>query len=369
VYDLFSRNYSFYPPQGGLDRLTENKEQKKMEYKDFRSDTVTKPTPEMRKVMAEAEVGDDVYGDDPSVNALQEYGAALLGKEAALFATSGTQSNLLALLTHLGRGDEYIVGQDAHTYKLEGGGAAVFGSIQPQPIEFEEDGTLDLVKVEAKIKPVGNIHYARTRLLCLENTQDGKVLPLEYQTAASAFVKKHDLRLHLDGARIFNAAVKLKLSAEEISRRYDTVSVCLSKGLGAPIGSLLCGPKEFIGRAVRWRKVLGGGLRQAGIVAAGGLYALKNHIPRLEEDHENAAFLTQGLREMPEVEVLPCSGQTNMVFIRLLEKKPRDLLDFLKTKGILLRADKNPIRIVVHLNLRRADMRALLEGIKEFLVQ
>ncbi|MDR1625771.1 MAG: low-specificity L-threonine aldolase [Spirochaetia bacterium] len=337
-----------------------------MEYKDFRSDTVTKPCAAMRKAMAEAEVGDDVYGDDPSVNALQEYGAALLGKEAALFASSGTQSNLLALLTHLGRGDEYIVGQDAHTYKMEGGGAAVFGSIQPQPIEFEEDGSLGLAKVEAKIKPEGNIHYARTQLLCLENTQDGKVLSLDYQAKAAAFVKERGLRLHLDGARVFNAAVKLKVGVQEISRHYETVSVCLSKGLGAPIGSILCGPKEFIKRALRWRKVLGGGMRQAGIVAAGGLYALRNNIPRLAEDHENAEFLTKGLREMPEIEALPHSGETNMVFIRLREKNPQDLSDFLKARGILMRPDKNPIRIVVHLDLNRADMRALLDGIKDF---
>jgi threonine aldolase len=337
-----------------------------MEYKDFRSDTVTKPTPEMRKVMAEAEVGDDVYGDDSSVNALQEYGAALLGKEAALFAPSGTQSNLLALLTHLGRGDEYIVGQDAHTYKMEGGGAAVFGSIQPQPIEFEEDGTLDLAKVEAKIKPEGNIHYARTQLLCLENTQDGKVLPLDYQAKAAAFVKKHGLRLHLDGARVFNAAVKLRVDVKEIARHYETVSVCLSKGLGAPIGSILCGPKEFIRRAVRWRKVLGGGMRQAGIVASGALYALHNNISRLAEDHENAAFLTKGFRAIGELEVLPCSGETNMVFIKLREKNPQELSAFLKTRGILMRDDKNPIRIVIHLNLNRADMQAMLDGVKDF---
>lgn len=337
-----------------------------MEYKDFRSDTVTKPCAAMRKVMAGAEVGDDVYGDDPSVNALQEYGAAFLGKEAALFASSGTQSNLLALLTHLGRGDEYIVGQDAHTYKMEGGGAAVFGSIQPQPIEFEEDGSLDLVKVEAKIKPAGNIHYARTQLLCLENTQDGKVLSLDYQAKASAFVKERGLRLHLDGARIFNAAVKLKVDVKEISRHYETVSVCLSKGLGAPIGSILCGSKEFINRAVRWRKVLGGGMRQAGIVASGALYALQNNITRLAEDHENAEFLTKGFREMPELETLPYSGETNMVFIKLREKNPQELSAFLETRGILMRADKNPIRIVVHLNLNRADMRALLDGVKDF---
>lgn len=337
-----------------------------MEYKDFRSDTVTKPTAEMRKVMAGAEVGDDVYGDDPSVNALQEYGAALLGKEVALFASSGTQSNLLALLTHLGRGDEYIVGQDAHTYKMEGGGAAVFGSIQPQPVEFEEDGSLDLARVEAKIKPAGNIHFARTQLLCLENTQDGKVLSLDYQARAAAFTKEHGLRLHLDGARIFNASVKLNIDVKEISRHYDTVSVCLSKGLGAPIGSILCASKEFIHHAIRWRKVLGGGMRQAGIVAAGGLYALKNNISRLAEDHENALFLAKGFEEIPEIEVLPHSGETNMVFIKLRKKNPQDLSDFLKTRGILMRADKNPLRIVIHLNLNRADMRTLLDGVKDF---
>ena len=337
-----------------------------MNYRDFRSDTVTRPSPQMRKIMAEAEVGDDVYGDDPSVNALQEYAAGLLGKQAALFATSGTQSNLLALLTHLGRGDEYIVGQDAHTYKLEGGGAAVFGSIQPQPIEFEEDGSLDLEKVKAKIKPLGNIHYACTRLLCLENTQDGKVLSLDYQARAAAFARSHGLGLHLDGARIFNAAVKLNVDVKEISRHYDTVSVCLSKGLGAPIGSVLCGPADFIKRALRWRKVLGGGMRQAGIVASGGLYALKNNIARLAEDHANAAFLTEGLKGIPEVEVMPRSGETNMVFIRLRKKNPPDLSTFLAGRGILMRSDKDPIRIVVHMDVNRADMQSLLDGIKAF---
>jgi threonine aldolase len=257
------------------------------------------------------------------------------------------------------------VGQDAHTYKLEGGGAAVFGSIQPQPIEMEADGSLELAKVEARIKPVGNIHYAQTKLLCLENTQDGKVLPLEYQAKAAAFVKKHGLGLHLDGARIFNASVKMGVDVKEISKHYDTVSVCLSKGLGAPIGSILCGSAEFIGRATRWRKVLGGGMRQAGIVASGGLYALKNHITRLAEDHANAAFLTEGFRAIPEVEALPYSGETNMVFISLRKKTPGELAAFLKDRGILI-LDRNPVRIVVHLNLSRADMQALLDGVKEF---
>ena len=336
-----------------------------MNYIDFRSDTATRPSPEMRKFMCEAEVGDDVLGEDPSINSLQEYAAALLGKEAAIFATSGTQSNLLALLSHLGRGDEYIVGQDAHTYKLEGGGAAVFGSIQPQPIEYEEDGSLDLVKVKAKIKP-DNIHYACTRLLCLENTQDGKVLSLDYQAKAAAFAKDNGLAIHLDGARIFNAAVKQNVDVKEISQHYDTVSVCLSKGLGAPVGSVLCGPKEIIKRALRWRKVLGGGLRQGGIVAAGGLYALKNNIPRLAEDHANAAFLAEGLKEISEIQVMPRSGETNMVFIRILKKNSPDLITFLAARGILLLPGREPIRLVTHLDLKRSDMQSLIDGIKEF---
>ena len=265
-----------------------------MQFKDFRSDTITKPSLAMRKAMSEAEVGDDVYGDDPTVNRLEASGAKTLGKEAALFASSGTQTNLLALLTHCARGDEYIVGQEAHTYKFEGGGGAVLGAIQPQPIEFEPDGTLDLAKVEAKIKPV-DFHFARTRLLCLENTQGGKVLPLEYQARASEIARRRGLALHLDGARVFNASIKLGVDVRDISRHYDTVSVCLSKGLGAPVGSLLCGPAELVDRARRWRKVLGGGMRQVGIIAAGGLYALEHNVARLAEDHDNAAFLAAQL--------------------------------------------------------------------------
>ncbi len=336
-----------------------------MDYKDFRSDTVTKPTPAMRKVMAEAEVGDDVYMDDPSVNELQEYGAALLGTQAALFASSGTQTNLLSLLTHMGRGDEYIVGQEAHTYKFEGGGAAVFGSIQPQPIDMEPDGTLDLAKVEAKIKPV-DIHFAQTKLLCLENTHNNKVLPLDYMARASALAKKKGLAIHLDGARIFNASVKLGVDVKEIAKHFDTISVCLSKGLGAPIGSILCGTRDFISRARRWRKVLGGGMRQAGIVAAAGLYALKNNVERLAIDHENAALLAQKLGELPEIDVLPYSGVTNMAFIRLRKGTPAELSDFMKPRGILVRRDRNPIRLVTHLNVDRNDVENLVAGVREF---
>ena len=334
-------------------------------YKDFRSDTVTKPTPEMRKVMAEAEVGDDVYGDDPSVNLLQEYGAGLLGKEAAIFASSGTQTNLLALLTHLARGDEYIVGQDAHAYKYEGGGAAVFGSIQPQPIDFEPDGTLDLAKVETKVKPV-NIHFAQTKLLCLENTHNGKVLPMDYQAQASTFAKNKGLAIHLDGARVFNASVKLGVDVKEIAKHFDTVSVCLSKGLGAPVGSLLCGPAEFIERTRRWRKVLGGGMRQAGVLAAAGLYALKHNVARLAQDHAHAALLAEGLAGISELDVLPYSGETNMLFIRLRKKSPPELSAYMRTKGILVRGDRNPIRLVTHLGVGRRDVDTFVTEVKQF---
>ncbi len=319
----------------------------------------------MRKAMAEAEVGDDVYRDDPTVNKLEERAAELMGKEAALFAPSGTQTNLLAILTHCGRGDEYIVGQDGHSYKYEGGGAAIFGSIVPQPIEFEPDGTLDLAKVKAKIKP-HDIHFARTKLLCLENTNWGRVLPLKYLAEASEFAKIYHLSTHLDGARIFNAAVKLKIPALQIAQYFDTVSFCLSKGLGAPVGSLLCGKREFIEEARRWRKVLGGGMRQVGILAAAGLYALDHNIERLEEDHANAALLTEKLKHMPEMDVLPYSGITNMVFSYLRKGTPEGLSTFLKDRGILITV-RNPLRLVTHLDVDRKAVLALVDGIKDYL--
>jgi len=334
-----------------------------MRYADFRSDTVTRPSDAMRAAMAQAEVGDDVYGDDPTVNRLEELGAAMLGTEAALFASSGTQTNLLALLTHCGRGDEYIVGQDAHTYKYEGGGAAALGSIVPQPIELEADGSLDLAKVAAKIKP-DDFHHARTRLLCLENTQAGKVLSLEYQREAAAFARQRGLALHLDGARIFNAAVKLDVSASEIATNYDTLSVCLSKGLGAPVGSLLCGRAAFIKEARRWRKVLGGGMRQAGIIAAGAIFALEYNVERLAEDHTNAAFIASELAGLPGLDVLPHSGETNMVFIRLHGANPVELTAALKAQGILVSAG-NPMRIVTHLDISREDAKAIVAAIEK----
>ena len=265
----------------------------------------------MREAMATAVVGDDVWGDDPTVHQLEAFTAATLGKDAALYVPSGTQSNLCAVLAHCERGEEYIVGQNAHAYKYEAGGAAVLGSVQPQPIEFSPDGTLDLDLVRDKIKP-DNEHFARTKLLSLENTTDGKVLPMEYLSTAREFVDEFGLKLHLDGARVWNAAAELGVNVAAIAEPFDSISVCLSKGLGAPMGSVLVGDAALIGRAKRWRKMLGGGLRQAGIVAAAGIYALDHHRDRLADDHAMAIAIGASLETVPGVEV--CAINTNMVF-------------------------------------------------------
>ncbi|MCW5624884.1 MAG: low-specificity L-threonine aldolase [Burkholderiales bacterium] len=283
---------------------------------DLRSDTVTKPSPGMRAAMAAAEVGDDVYGEDPTVNRLEQVVAERLGKEAAVFAATGTQSNLIGLMAHCQRGDEYIVGQQAHTYKYEGGGAAVLGSIQPQPIDNEPDGSLDLDRIVEAIKP-DDSHFARTKLLALENTHAGKVLPMAYLAAAEALARHRNLALHLDGARLFNAVVKLGVDAATVAKHFDTVSVCLSKGLGAPLGSLLVGPRSLIDQARRWRKVLGGGMRQAGVAAAAGLYALEHNVDRLAEDHANARWRAGALAAIDGVAVDVDRVQTNMVYVTI----------------------------------------------------
>lgn len=331
---------------------------------DLRSDTVTKPSAEMRAVMANAEVGDDVIGEDPTVNRLEEMAAEMLEKEAAIFTPSGTQCNLLALMSHCERGDEFIVGQQAHTYKYEGGGAAILGSIQPQPLEFEEDGTLNLYKVEKAIKP-DDIHFAKTRLLCLENTQAGMALPLDYLQMAADFTRQKKLKLHLDGARIFNAAIKLDVSVKKISRNFDSVSMCLSKGLGAPVGSILCGERGLIDRARRWRKVLGGGMRQAGILAAAGIFALENNILRLKEDHSNAGLLAEGLAKIEDLKVEFAPSQTNMVFIEFAEKFSGVLQKFLTQKGILIRNGTN-VRLVTHLDISRENVDFAIDAFKTF---
>jgi threonine aldolase len=330
---------------------------------DLRSDTVTRPTPAMREAMAWAEVGDDVFGDDPTVHALQERVAALLGKEAALFVPTGTQSNLIGLMSHCGRGDEYIVGQMAHTYRWEGGGAAVLGSIQPQPIEHQPDGTLALKDIEAAIKP-DDAHFARSRLLCLENTLGGKVLSPSYMADATALARRRGLATHLDGARLFNASVKLGVAVQELARHFDSVSVCFSKGLGAPVGSALAGSKALIREAHKWRKMVGGGMRQAGVLAAAALYALDHHVDRLADDHALAQRLADGLQGLPGVTVE--QPQTNVVFIDVEGERGAGLVAHLKERGVLA-TGLYRLRFVTHLDVGQAGIDHAVSAIRDYL--
>ncbi len=332
---------------------------------DFRSDTVTRPSASMREAMLAADVGDDVYGDDPSVNDLQEFAADLLGHESSLFLPTGTQSNLVALLTHCQRGDEYIVGADAHTYKYEGGGAAALGGIQPQPVAFGDNGELDLTAVKALIKE-DDFHFARTRLLCLENTQHGRVQTLEYMQTAKSFTEDHGLLLHLDGARMGNAAVSLKAGLKDVGQCFDTVSLCLSKGLGAPVGSLLFGSRAFIDEARRWRKVTGGGMRQAGILAAAGKIALTEGLAGLSNDHENAQYLEEQLAGMNGVRVRQGWTQTNMVWLEFDDECGESLSASAKSAGVLLSAYGKSSRIVMHRDVDRSAIDKLVSVLGEF---
>lgn len=330
---------------------------------DLRSDTVTRPSDAMRLAMSRAEVGDDVYGDDPSVNLLEQEAAELTGKEAALFLPTGTQANLVALLTHCQRGEEYIVGQKAHNYLFEAGGAAVLGSIQPQPIDAAADGTLPLDVVASVIKP-DDVHFARTKLLCIENTHNGKVLPLDYLQQAWVFTREKGLALHVDGARIMNATVALNVPLSTLTQYCDTLTICLSKGLGAPIGSLLCGSAEYIKQARRWRKMVGGGMRQAGILAEAARYALLNNVERLREDHDNAQWLANALSAIG-VEVLAPGAQTNMLFLKVPAHEAAQLGGWMKERGVLMSA--GPVtRIVTHLDVSRSDLEKLVSRWKEF---
>ncbi len=324
---------------------------------DLRSDTVTEPSDAMRAAMAIAPVGDDVYGDDPTVNRLQDVAAEMFGYEAALFAPSGTQSNLIALLVHCGRGDEYLVGQEAHTYKYEGGGAAVLGSIQPQPIANQPDGSIALADIEAYIKP-DDMHFARTRLLALENTIGGRVLGADYMKQATGLAHARGLATHLDGARICNAAVKQGISLREATAGFDTVSVCLSKGLGAPVGSVLCGPKAFIEQGKRWRKMLGGGMRQAGILAAAGLYALEHNVQRLADDHANSTRLSNGLRAIEDLKV--ATPQTNIFYIEVPPAACDALRATLARERIRATVGQHT-RLVTHLDVSAADVERIIE--------
>lgn len=329
---------------------------------DLRSDTVTRPGRAMLEAMMAAPVGDDVYGDDPTVNELQRFAADLAGKEAAIFLPSGTQANLVALLSHCQRGEEYIVGQGAHNYLYEAGGAAVLGSIQPQPIDAAADGTLPLDKVAAKIKP-DDIHFAPTRLLSLENTHNGKVLPREYLKEAWEFTRQRGLGLHVDGARIFNAVVDYGCALRDITRYCDSFTICLSKGLGAPVGSLLVGSEVYIRRAIRWRKMVGGGMRQAGILAAAGLYALQNNVARLKEDHDNAAWMAEQLRAVG-ADVM--RHDTNMLFVRVGEARATALGEYLRERGVLINA--SPIvRLVTHIDVNLQQLAEVVSHWQAFL--
>lgn len=336
---------------------------------DLRSDTVTQPTAAMREAMMAAPLGDDVFGDDPSVQALQERVAAITGKEAALFMPSGTQSNLCAMLAHCERGDEYIVGQNAHTYRYEGGGAAVLGSIQPQPLAQNASGQMQLADIAAAIKP-DDPHFARTRLLCLENTWNGHPMPTDYLDQATALAREHGLAVHLDGARVFNAAVAAGgdpyAAVRGIVDRFDSVSVCFSKGLGAPVGSALCGSAELIRRALRWRKMLGGGLRQSGLLAAAAHHALDHHVRRLADDHALAQRLAQGLAGIEGLSVR--SAQTNIVFVDVADGRGPDLLAHLARDGVLA-TGLIGLRFVTHLDVDTAGIDRAIASVKTFFAQ
>ena len=341
---------------------------------DLRSDTVTQPTPAMREAMMAAPLGDDVFGTDPSVNALQEKIAALLGFEAALFVPTGTQSNLCAILSHCGRGDEYIVGQQAHCYRWEGGGAAVFGSVQPQPLDHAPDGTLPLAQIESAIKP-DDAHFARTKLLALENTLGGKLLPFDYVQAATELAKTKGLQRHLDGARLFNAATAqaalnkrsdVRAEARRIAQCFDSVSVCFSKGLGAPVGSALVGSREFIARAHRIRKMAGGGMRQAGLLAAAASHALDHHVDRLAQDHALAQRLAQGLEGIDGLKVE--APHTNIVFADLTgaaQARSAELIASLNSQGILA-TGLYRLRFVTHLDVDEAGVDRAVAAIRAF---
>jgi len=340
---------------------------------DLRSDTVTRPTAAMRAAMAAAPLGDDVFGDDPSINALQDKIASLLGFEAALFVPTGTQSNLCGVLSHCQRGDEYVVGQMQHCYRWEGGGAAVFGSVQPQPLAHQPDGTLALADIEAAIKP-DDPHFARTRLLALENTLGGQVIPQAYLEQATGFARSRGLATHLDGARLFNAAVAQAAAngsdaaseARRIAALFDTVSVCFSKGLGAPVGSALCGSKDLIARARRIRKMAGGGMRQSGLLAAAASYALDHHVERLAQDHALARRLAEGLQDIPGLQFEP--PHTNILFVDLTgpaRERSGELLQHLKAQGVLA-SGLYRLRFVTHLDVDAAGIDRAVAAVRSF---
>jgi len=340
---------------------------------DLRSDTVTLPTPAMRQAMAVAELGDDVFGEDPTVNRLEAMAAERVGKEAAVFVPSGTMANLICLLAHCGRGEEAIIGHMAHTFLFEAGGSAAVGGIHPHTVPNQPDGSLDLAAVEAAIRDPNNAHYPRTRLICLENTHNrcsGAVLAPGYMAQVRALADRYGLRIHLDGARLFNAAVALGLPAADVARDADSVSFCLSKGLSAPVGSLVCGSAEFVRQARRQRKVLGGGMRQAGVLAAAGIVALETMVERLADDHGNARCLAEGLARLPGIVLDPASIQSNIVIFELAAgaPAPAELVAGLAARGIKMGAiGGRRIRAVTHYGIEAADIEITLEAARALL--
>jgi threonine aldolase len=334
---------------------------------DLRSDTVTKPTPAMRRAMAQADVGDDVFGEDPTVNRLQECAAELFGREAALLVPSGTMGNQIAIKVHTQPGDEVILEEASHIFNSEMAMMAAFSGVIPRPIPSER-GWLRWEQIESAIRP--NVYYyAQTRLICLENTHNfkgGGVYPLEWAREIIEKAHERGLKVHLDGARIFNAAVATGRSVKELTEGFDSVMFCLSKGLGAPVGSMLVGSAEFMKEARRVRKMLGGGMRQVGILAAAGLYALEHHIERLAEDHENAQILAQALKEIPEVRLEPV--ETNIIIFELTKTPAEKLITELKKRNILaLAIGPRRVRLVTHLDVTRADVLRAARALQEIL--
>ena len=331
---------------------------------DLRSDTVTHPTPEMRRAMAEAEVGDDVFGEDPTVNRLEAAAATRLGKEDAVFVPSGTMANLASVMAHCQRGDEMIVGSEAHLLHNEVGGAAAVGSVHVRTVSNDARGMMDPEEVEAAVRAPGNMHHPRTALVCLENTHNrcgGGVLDSEDVGVLADVAHRHDAAVHIDGARIFNAAVYLGVSPVELARPADTVSFCLSKGLSCPVGSLVCGSTEMIARVRRSRKVLGGGMRQAGIIAAAGLVALDTMVDRLNEDHDNARALARGLASVPGIGLDAESVQTNIVMVEVVDRPVQEFIAALKDRGVLVTYPGGKrVRMVTHYGIDEDDIEEAL---------
>ncbi|MCX7995126.1 MAG: low-specificity L-threonine aldolase [candidate division WOR-3 bacterium] len=340
---------------------------------DLRSDTVTLPTPRMRKAIFDAELGDDVFEEDPTVRRLENIAAEIMGKESALLVTSGTMGNLVSILTHCRRGDEVILGDLSHTFLNEVGGISALGGIHPHTVKNLEDGTMDLSEIESAIRS-DNIHYPRTRLICIENTHNrcyGSPLSVKYTNEVCDLARKYNLKVHLDGARIFNAAVALNVDVKDLTRNVDSLSFCLSKGLSAPVGSVVCGTAEFIKEARRYRKMLGGGMRQAGIIAAAGIVALEDMIPRIKEDHDNARLLAEGISQIPELCIDLDKVKTNIVYFDLATDKisSEELLKRMNEKGIkFLSTGPNRFRMVTHYGITQEDIRITVETLKKVLI-